>query len=139
MHMFIALLVAGFASAQPRPGRTATADLALGRKVYLARCAACHGEDGRGSPAFARESNAYSPDALDLTSERLLQQDDAALARGIQSGHGRMKGFGPKLSGQELTAVVAYIRSLGQARAGSDSGLRQVRAGAGRRLRPPAK
>ncbi len=129
MHTLIALLFAGFASAQPASARATTTDIALGRRVYLARCAACHGEDGRGSAAFARKSEAYSPDALDLTSERVLRQDDASLTRGIQSGHGRMTGFGPKLSAQELAAVVAYIRSLGHARAApGGSGRRQARA-----------
>lgn len=103
-------------------------DAELGRRVFQARCAGCHGDDGRGSAAFARKWEVYSPDALDLTSERLLQKDDAALARGIQTGHGRMKGFGAKLSAKEVASVVAYIRLLGHARAVADPGLREARA-----------
>lgn len=125
----ILLLLAAWSAAAPAPrGGSAPADAALGRKVFQTRCAACHGEEAKGSPAFARRAGAGSPDALDLTSPRLMQLSDDELARGIQTGHGRMRGFGERLTAKELAAVVGYIRLLGHARTGGDAGRRQARA-----------
>jgi len=106
------------AGAQP-PGKTSNmTDAALGKRLYEARCQACHGADGKGSAAFAKDVGAYSPDSLDLTKPRVQELDDAALARRIEAGHGKMKGFHGKLSSKELAQIAAYLRLIGRARAG---------------------
>lgn len=116
--LWLVVLSALGAAAQP-PGKSSNmTEAALGKRLYEARCQACHGADGKGSAAFAKDVGAYPPDALDLTKPAVQELDDAALARRIEAGHGKMKGFHGKLSARELSQVAAYLRLIGQARAG---------------------
>lgn len=116
MKAVLALALAALASGQT-PARPRLSDAELGRRIFLVRCAACHGADAKGSAAFARQVGAYSPQSLDLTSERAQALTNAQLERRIQDGHGKMKGFQGKLAPSELSAVVAYLRLIGHARA----------------------
>jgi mono/diheme cytochrome c family protein len=71
-----------------------------GAAIYGARCAACHGRNGRGGagPALVGPTATTFPDAA---------AEVALVARGT----GTMPGFGSQLSEEELAAVVAYVRS----------------------------
>jgi mono/diheme cytochrome c family protein len=76
--------------------------VAGGRKVYGQRCAACHGDDGRGTPK-----------APDLTGPSVQEQRDGALFWKISSGNTRqgMPSFSFLPEGQRWQLVLA-VRSL---------------------------
>jgi cytochrome c oxidase cbb3-type subunit III len=80
-----------------------------GRVIFDARCAACHGLDGRGgqAPAIGPSSNAASS-----SDRRLLQ----VIRDGLPGG---MPGFGALLSSTEITTVLQYLRRLQHAGAGA--------------------
>lgn len=85
-------------------GGTTAAGPPDGKSIYLAECAACHGDFGEGTygPAFKGGLAAQkTPNIADQT---------AVVVNGV--GGTPMKAFGSKLSPAEIQAVVEYIRSL---------------------------
>jgi len=50
--------------------------------------------------------------AKDLRSDEVQQQSDAALSEVITKGRGKMPAFGAKIKADDVTKLVAYIRSL---------------------------
>lgn len=93
-----------------------------GRRVFVERCAVCHGMDGRGNgPA----SVSLSPRPRDFSAGEFKYKStapgqpptDADLERTIGQGllASAMPGFGDLLSRDELAAVVAYVKSLSDA------------------------
>jgi cbb3-type cytochrome c oxidase subunit III len=99
------LLLAPLMSAVP----TFAAD---GEAVFKARCVRCHGEDGKG------KTKAAPPDLTDLKIQASLT--DADIVDTITNGRKGtlMVGWKGKLSGKEISAVAAYVRSLGRSKAG---------------------
>ena len=78
---------------------TSPALVGQGRKLFLASCAHCHGADATGDEG---------PDLHDL------QVSDRYIAHMITFGEPHeMPSFAKKLGAPEITAVTAYIRSLG--------------------------
>ena len=75
-----------------------------GAAVYKAKCAMCHGPDGKkvNKPMGVR----------DLTSAEVQKQTDAELTKITADGKGKMPAYKTKLSGEEISAVVAHIRAL---------------------------
>lgn len=74
--------------------------LKLGRSVFLANCAGCHGPDARGARGF--------PDLAD--GDWLYGHDDTALITSITQGrHGQMPAFNGMLSPQALDALLDFI------------------------------
>lgn len=89
-------------SAAQKPGRSTTTN-SLGRQLFAANCASCHGLDGRGgerAPNIAQRAE-------------IQRLSDGALARIVQNG---VSGAGMpafhSFSTSELKAVVAYLRIL---------------------------
>src|SRR5512133_2548151 len=76
-------------------------------------CAQCHGATGKGDTKMGKMLN-----AADLTDPKKQAsfsdaQATAAIKDGIkQNGKTTMKAFGGKLSGEEIKALVAYVRTL---------------------------
>lgn len=97
-----AVLVVGLAPAFP----VDAADLALGEKIYLKRCASCHAADGRGDAKMAGILKVSIPDL------RATAKSDQELRTVISKGKPPMPGFEKQLSGDELQAVLTYARSL---------------------------
>ena len=87
-----------------------TVAVSLGEKVYTKHCSVCHGDDG--NSAYWAQSGLNppprdftSPEAQsDLTRERMIQ----SVTKG-RSGTGMMP-FSTRLSAEEITAVVGFIR-----------------------------
>lgn len=68
-----------------------------GASVYQSACAFCHGEAGEGGAGpNLRTSSLSSPDLIAL----------------VREGRGSMPGFGDGISGDSLTALVAFMESL---------------------------
>ncbi len=80
---------------------------ATGRSIYLRDCAACHGDDGRGSPP-------QFPSLVGVL-ERLTPEDFMARVR---AGGGRMPAF-PQLQDEALRALVGYLRDGSDTAAGT--------------------
>lgn len=100
-------IVAYLRTWQTRPSedfstRTVSGDPARGAPVYAARCASCHGKDGRGG-----KYNALS------NPELLASASDGFLATTIERGRAGtpMPAFAEKLSAREIGDVVALLRS----------------------------
>jgi cytochrome c6 len=70
--------------------------------TYLARCASCHGPDGKGDTAMGRKLG-----AKDLTS---LKVSAAYMEKDIANGEGKMPAFKGQLSADEIKALVKYIQ-----------------------------
>jgi mono/diheme cytochrome c family protein len=75
-----------------------------GATVYSQNCARCHGADGRAQTTKGRQVK-----AVDFTSDDWTPDTDHD-TRLINRGKGSMPGFKNKLTANEISAVVAYIR-----------------------------
>lgn len=104
-HLFfrtglVILLVAGVVAL----ATSAIAQDAAG--TYKAKCAMCHGADGKGSPIGLKMG------AHDFTSADVQKQTDAQLTEIITKGKNKMPAYEGKLKDTEIKDLVAYIRGL---------------------------
>jgi mono/diheme cytochrome c family protein len=79
------------------------------KTTFDAKCAKCHGKDGRGKTMKGRLTH-----ARDLTSAQ-WQNDvtDERLFNSISNGRGKkMPGFKKELAEADIDALVAYVRRL---------------------------
>lgn len=83
------VLLAGFGV-----GKQACAD---GAATYKAKCALCHGAEGKGNGAM--RVSPFDP-----------AKSEADLTKTIQNGKNRMPSFKGRLTDSEVTEVVEYIR-----------------------------
>lgn len=70
--------------------------------TYKAKCAMCHGADGKGGKMGTR----------DFASAEVKAETDAQLTDIITKGKGKMPAYDGKLKADEIKGLVAYIRSL---------------------------
>ncbi len=115
-----AVLIWRFAGA-PGTGGGGTARLALGKLVYDARCAACHGANLEGQPDWRRRlPSGELPGPPHDASGHTWHHPDAWLFDITKFGTLRfappgykstMKGFAEELSDAEIRAVLAYIKA----------------------------
>jgi cytochrome c oxidase cbb3-type subunit 3 len=99
----------------PPPGVASDGLLMQGRGIYLARCVACHGSDGRGDGPLA--GSLVGPPVGDLTGKEWKhgerpEQVLAVITQGVPNT--RMDGWSRVLDQQELKAVAAYVYYLGK-------------------------
>jgi mono/diheme cytochrome c family protein len=76
-------------------------------KIYQANCELCHGADGSGDTGPGKAFH-----AKDLRSDDVRNQSDATLSEVITKGKGKMPAFGAKIRPDDVTKLIAYIRSL---------------------------
>jgi cytochrome c6 len=105
------LLLAVNAAAQT-PAAPAKTDAA---KIFAAKCTACHAKDGKGSLPMAKMFKLKDPAVLNLTSDATSKLTDAELVQTITAGRDKMPSFKGKLKDAEISALVAYIRTLSAA------------------------
>jgi mono/diheme cytochrome c family protein len=84
------------------------------RDNYKKHCTSCHGPDGKAQTRLGRKSG-----AKDLSDKVALGKlDDEAVFKTIKFGRKNEKGeekmepFGAEMSDAEITALVAYVRTL---------------------------
>lgn len=82
-----------------------------GAVVFAQNCAQCHGNDGKGKAAFKTPDFTDPSVQASLTDEQMI-----AIIRNGKKGTA-MPGWAGQLSDEQITAVAAYVRSLGSARA----------------------
>ena len=78
------------------------------RTTFNAKCATCHGRDGRGRTARGRRTH-----TRDLTDANW--QDDVSderLFNSIHNGRNKMPAFRKALSDINIDALIAYVRGL---------------------------
>ena len=66
----------------------------LGKELYDAKCASCHGADGKGG-----------------SGPNILNASESKFYRVIQNGDGPMPAF-PELSDTDIDNIIAYVQSL---------------------------
>jgi cytochrome c6 len=94
-----AFLFAGISNAAP------PADSSL----FKAKCALCHGPDGKGQTAVGKADK-----VPDFTSTDVQKLSDEELAAIITTGKGKMPAYGKSLKPDQINGLVAYVRSLGK-------------------------
>jgi len=70
--------------------------------TYKAKCAMCHGADGKGGKMGTR----------DFASPDVKAETDAQLTDIVTKGKGKMPPYGGKLKDTEIKDLVTYVRSL---------------------------
>jgi mono/diheme cytochrome c family protein len=77
--------------------------------TYKAKCAGCHGADGKGSTAPGKALGAH-----DFGSDEVTKMSDADLIQIVTAGKNKMPAYGKSLKDTEIKDLVAYIRTLGK-------------------------
>lgn len=80
----------------------AKADVAAGEATYKAKCAMCHGADGKGKESMKTP---------DFTSADVQKKSDADLSGIITNGKGKMPAY-KTMTPDQVKDMVAFIRSL---------------------------
>jgi cytochrome c6 len=81
--------------------------LADGAAIYKTKCASCHGADGSGQTPVGK-----SMKIRDLRSPEVQKQTDVELTKIIAGGKGKMPAYGKQLSNDDVSALIAHIRTL---------------------------
>ena len=99
-------------NSSPTPPPTDAAAAIKGQMLFVGRCSACHGIDGRTPTEIGRWLYPY---ASDLGSPRVQEWSDRELFWIIQNGIRLtgMPGFGKLHSDEDIWALARYVRSLG--------------------------
>lgn len=79
--------------------------------TYKAKCAMCHGADGKASTPAGK-----SMGARDFASNEVQKQSDADLEQIINKGKNKMPAYASKLKPAEIKDLVAYVRQLGKSK-----------------------
>jgi cytochrome c6 len=109
--LVFAIIISTCALVIGKPSNSPTSiSVADGNAVYVAKCALCHGKDGRGLPNWRAKGQ---PDFTDANWQR--SRADAALINVTKEGKGKyMPAFKGKLSDGDIAAVVARVRAFGK-------------------------
>ena len=100
--------------------KAGSATAGRGQEIYKANCVACHGESGKGDGPGAGVLKPPPRDHTDRTYMSTLS--DKEIGDIIRMG-GAIKGkplmpSHPQIAGDDLSALVGYVRSLSEARNG---------------------
>ncbi len=85
------------------PARPLAAD---GAEVWRRKCAGCHGADGSGGPR--RLAPIGGPEIQAKTDAQLFE----VVAQGVSAPDRRMPAFRGKLADAEISAAIAWLRTL---------------------------
>jgi len=78
-----------------------------GADTFKAKCAMCHGADGKGETSMGKTMK-----IRDLGSADVQSQSDADLTKIIADGKGKMPKYDGKLTPDQINDVVKFIRTL---------------------------
>jgi len=85
--------------------------LAAGQKIYLKRCAGCHGKTGNGDGPDAADLGIHPAKLSDPT---IRAETDGELFWKITVGKKPMPNYGTRLSPTDRWSVINYVRTLGR-------------------------
>jgi mono/diheme cytochrome c family protein len=100
-------IVAALLGALALASTAAAADLELGKKVYTAKCAACHGADGKGNAKMAATLKVTIPEL-----SASAGKSEAELLKLLSEGRKPMPSFAKGLSKDEMESVLSYTKAL---------------------------
>lgn len=86
------------------------ADGMPGQETYNKKCKSCHGQTGEGNPVMGKVLK-VDPALLSLKD---LKESDEELVATIQNGKNKMPAYKGKISDDEITNIVQYIRGFSQ-------------------------
>lgn len=86
------------------------ADREKGKEIYMKKCAACHGEKGKGDGPRAKNLKTKPADYTDK--QEMAKLTDADMKKTVKEGKKPMPAFGKKVSDEEIDNIIAYIRTL---------------------------
>ena len=94
-------------------GQSATGDSTKGKQVFQQFCQVCHGAQGKGDGPVGM---ALKPPPANLSSDRVQDKKDDELMNILLKGKPgtAMPAWEKDLSSQQMTDVIAFIRSLGK-------------------------
>lgn len=98
--LFVAAVVGALTASTMRADDTA-------EKTYKAKCAGCHGADGKGSTAAGKTLGAH-----DFSSPDVQKESDRDMFQIITAGKNKMPPYGKSLSPAEIKDLVTYIRGF---------------------------
>jgi len=78
-----------------------------GADTFKAKCAMCHGADGKGETAMGKTLK-----LRDLGSADVQSQSDSDLTNIITNGKGKMPKYDGKLTKDQIDDVVKFVRTL---------------------------
>jgi len=78
-----------------------------GADTYKAKCAMCHGADGLGATPAGKAMKAAS-----FKDPAVVKTPDATLIAIVKNGKNKMPSYAGKLTDDQITAAVGYIRTL---------------------------
>ncbi len=78
-----------------------------GESLYQAKCASCHGADGKGETPVGKMYKLRA-----LGSADVQKQSDDELTSIISKGKNKMPGYGRSLKEDEIKDLVAYVRAF---------------------------
>jgi cytochrome c5 len=91
----------------PQNSQMSAAKAKEARKIFKQKCTKCHGQDGAG--------NTYGQiiGAANLTDPEWQQRvDDKRIVNSITHGRSQMPAFGEKLTEEQITSLMLYVRTL---------------------------
>ncbi len=91
------LMGPGLASAQTTAG------------TYKAKCAMCHGADGKGNTGAGKAMGVH-----DFSSEAVQKMSEGELAAIISKGKNKMPAYATKLKEPEIKDLAGYVHELGK-------------------------
>jgi len=74
---------------------------------YKAKCAMCHGADGKGDTPAGKKMGVH-----DFASDEVQKASDADLIAATTKGKNKMPAYGGKLSDAEIKDLIGYVRQL---------------------------
>jgi cytochrome c6 len=77
--------------------------------TFKAKCAACHGADGKGDTAMGKKMG-----LRDFASPDVQKMSDDELSTIINDGKNKMPSYKKSLKPEQVKELVGYIRSLGK-------------------------
>jgi cytochrome c6 len=77
--------------------------------TYSKNCATCHGKDGR-ADTFKSRHRLHARDLTDAGWQSRVS--DERILESIRQGRGRMPAFKGKLSDEQITSLLIYVRGL---------------------------
>jgi len=86
---------------------TPSAHAQSGAALFKAKCAPCHGADGKGDTSMGKVLK-----VRDLSSEDVQKQTDAELTKITEDGKNKMPAYKGKLTDDQIKDLVAFIRTL---------------------------
>lgn len=77
-------------------------------QTYKAKCAMCHGADGKADTPMGKSLGAHS-----FSSPEVKKESDAELAAIIAKGKNKMPSYASRLKENEIKELAAYVKQLG--------------------------